>query len=113
MIKYTWDCKTVEVRPLENSETDVVYNVNWKVTGTSDILDPDGTAYSAIAIGEQILTYNPDNPFIPFSDLTNEIVTNWTKSTIGDEQISNIEDNVQSMINELITPITVTLEIPD
>ena len=113
MTKYTWDCKTVEVKPLENSETDVVYNVNWKVTGTSDILDPQDIAYSATVIGEQFLTYNPDNPFIPFSDLTNEIVTNWTKLTIGDEQISNIEDNVQSIIDNLITPQSITLEIQD
>tara|TARA_R110002096_G_scaffold54038_1_gene139837 strand:+ start:128 stop:469 length:342 start_codon:yes stop_codon:yes gene_type:complete len=113
MTKYTWDCKTVEVRPLENSETDVVYNVNWKVTGTSDVLDPNNTPYSATAIGEQIVTYNPDNPFIPFSDLTNEIVTDWTKSAIGSDQVSNIESYVQDIINNLITPTSVTLKIQD
>ena len=91
MTKYTWDCKTVEVRPLENSETDVVYNVNWKVTGTSDVLDPNNTPYSATAIGEQI----------------------GTKLAIGSDQVSNIESYVQDIINNLITPTSVTLKIQD
>ena len=111
MIKYTWDCKTVEVRPLENSETDVVYNVNWKVTGTSDILDSDGTAYSAIAIGEQILTYNLEGTFIPFEDLTNEIVFEWTQAAMGEEQVANIEASIASQIESLIHPTSVTLTI--
>jgi len=56
MTKYTWDCKTVEARPLEDENTDVVYNVNWKELGTSDVLDADEEPYSATAIGEQIVT---------------------------------------------------------
>ena len=113
MTKYTWDCKTVEARPLEDENTDVVYSVNWKVLGTSDVLDAKEEPYSATAIGEQIVTYNPDNPFIPFSDLTNEIVTDWTQSAMGSEQVSNIESYVQSMIDNLITPQSITLEIQD
>jgi len=113
MTKYTWDCKTVEVYIEENQEADVVYNVNWKVTGKSDVLDPNDIPYTATVIGEQLLTYNPDNPFIPFSDLTNEIVTNWTQLTMGEKQVSNIENNVQSKIDDLITPVISTLTIQD
>ena len=44
---YTWDCKTVDVYPTNQEETDVVYNVHWIVTGTSSELDPQGVAYSS------------------------------------------------------------------
>ncbi len=33
---YNWNCKTVDVHPTEGSETDVVYNVHWIVTGVSE-----------------------------------------------------------------------------
>tara|TARA_R110000787_G_scaffold232542_3_gene339670 strand:- start:1969 stop:2310 length:342 start_codon:yes stop_codon:yes gene_type:complete len=111
MTNYEWNCKTVEVRPLEDGQTDVVYNVNWIVIATSDVLDPDGKAYTSKVLGEQTVTYNPDNPFIPFSDLTNEIVTNWTQSAMGSEQVSSIESYAESLINDLISPTSVTLTI--
>ena len=44
-VTYEWNCKTVDVHPTKGSETDVVYNVHWIVTGVSDELDPDGNAY--------------------------------------------------------------------
>ena len=47
MITYTWNCKTVDVYPLYETHTDVVYKVHWNVTGTSDILDPEGNYYSS------------------------------------------------------------------
>ena len=53
---YTWDCKTVDVYPTNQEETDVVYNVHWIVTGTSDELDPQGVAYSSGSIGTQTLS---------------------------------------------------------
>ena len=36
MITYDWNCKTVDVHPQEEGETDVVYNVHWIVTGVDD-----------------------------------------------------------------------------
>ena len=42
---YNWNCKTVDVHPIEDNETDVVYNVHWIVTGVSDELDPQGNPY--------------------------------------------------------------------
>ena len=111
MITYNWNCKTVNARPLENGEVDVVYNVHWIVIGTSDQLDPEGNAYSANNIGTQNVTWNPEGTFIPFEDLTNEIVVEWTKSAMGEEQVASIEASVASQIESLIHPTSVTLTI--
>ena len=111
MINYDWNCRTVDARPLEEGETDVVYNVHWRVTGTSDELNPEGNAYSAGSIGTQTVTWNPEGTFIPFEDLTNEIVVEWTQAAMGEEQVASIEASIANQIESLIHPTSVTLTI--
>ena len=111
MITYDWNCKTVDVHPQEEGETDVVYNVHWIVTGTSDQLDPQGNAYSSTNIGTQVVPLNPETPFVPFDELTNEIVVEWTKDAMGEEQVQSIEDSIASQIAELENPTSITMTI--
>ena len=111
MITYDWNCKTVDVHPKEEGETDVVYNVHWIVTGISDQLDPEGNPYSARNIGTQIVQLDPGTPFLPFEDLTNEIVVEWTQDAMGEEQVTAIETNISSSIELLINPVSITLTI--
>ena len=111
MITYDWNCKTVDVHPQEAGETDVVYNVHWIVTGTSDQLNPEGEPYAATNIGTQVVPLDESTPFVPFSDLTNDIVVGWTKDAMGEEQVQAIETSVASQIEELINPTSVTMTI--
>ena len=104
MITYNWNCKTVDVHPQEEEQTDVVYNVHWIVTGV------DGD-YSATNIGTQVVTLDPESTFIPFKDLTNEIVVEWTKAAMGAEQVAQIETSIASQIAELENPASVTMTI--
>mgnify|MGYP003637858879 FL=1 len=111
MTTYNWNCKTVDAYPQDGEYTDLVYNVHWIVTGVSDELNPEGVAYSATNIGTQTLDVSDVTDFIPFEDLTNEQVVTWTKSAMGAEQVASIEASIQSQIDSLITPTTVTLTI--
>lgn len=111
MTNYEWNCKTVDCYPEQNNEADVVYNVHWIVTGISDQLDPEGNPYSATSIGTQTLDTSQITNFIPFEDLTNDEVVAWTKAAMGAEQVTQIESSVQSQIDSLITPTSVTLTI--
>ena len=104
MITYDWNCKTVDVHPQEDEQTDVVYNVHWIVTGT------DGD-YSSNAIGTQIVPLSEGGAFIPFEDLTNEIVVEWTKEAMGEETVASIEASIASQIESLINPTSVTMTI--
>ena len=111
MITYNWNCKTVDAYPQNEEYSDLVYNVHWLVTGVSDELKPDGTTYSATNIGTQSLNTSEVTVFIPFEDLTNEVVVEWTKRAMGSSQVSDIENSIASQIGSLITPNTVTLNI--
>ena len=110
---YNWNCKTVDVHPQEAGETDVVYNVHWIVTGISDEIDPEGNAYQATTIGTQTVPLDPKSEFIPFEDLTNEIVVDWTKDAMGAEQVTSIEAGIQQAIDLEINPTSVTMTIGD
>ena len=103
---YAWNCKTVDVHPQAEGETNVVYNVHWVVTGTEE-------DYSATSIGTQVVPLNPEADFIPFEDLTNEIVVGWTKDAMGEEKVQTIEDGIANEIIELANPTSVTMTIED
>jgi hypothetical protein len=104
MVTYDWNCKTVDVHPQEEGQTDVVYNVHWIVTGV------DGD-YSATNIGTQIVSLSEGGAFIPFEDLTNEIVVEWTKAAMGEDQVASIEASIAGQIEALINPTSVTMTI--
>ena len=106
MITYDWNCKTVDVHPQAEGETNVVYNVHWIVLGTEE-------EYTARSIGTQVVALDPETPFIPFEDLTNDIVVEWTKDAMGGEQVQAIEDSIAAQIAELENPTSVTMTIED
>ena len=108
---YDWNCTTVDCYPTDQSYTDLVYNVHWIVTGTSDTLDPDGNAYTATSIGTQALSTDDITNFTPFADLTNSDIVAWTKEAMGTDQVTSLEDNIQSQIDLQITPTSVTLTV--
>jgi hypothetical protein len=113
MTTYNWNCKTVDCYPEQDNEADVVYNVHWIVTGTSDQTDPQGMPWVATNIGTQTLDTSQITDFIPFDQLTNDEVVAWTKGAMGEEQVAGIEASIQSQIDSLITPTSVTLTIGD
>jgi len=51
-------------------------------------------------IGEITVTGDPTLPnFIPFSDLTEETVIEWVKSSLGEEQVTTIETKLQNRVS--------------
>jgi hypothetical protein len=89
----------------------VVYNVHWRLTGVSDQLDANDNPYSATVIGTQTLSTEEIVDFVPFEDLTHEQIVTWTQEAIGAEQVTQMEDNVNNQIDNLITPTSVTKTI--
>ena len=59
-------------------------------------------AYSAGAYGS-IGLERPDS-LIPYSDLTEEIVVGWVKDALTEEKVEQIEDALQSQLDEHAAP---------
>ncbi len=111
MITYEWNCRTVDVYPQNEGETNVVYNVHWAVIGTLEGADDESLPITAFANGTQLINVDSEVEFIPFENLTNEIVVEWTKDTMGEDQVQGIEDVIASQIAELENPTSVTMKI--
>ena len=111
-VSYLWNCTRVDVYPVENENPDVVYNVHWSLLGASnEDLMPSGQPYQASSVGTQMLDTSTITEFIPFEDLTNEIVTNWVITAMGPEAIESLELSIFNMIEEQVNPTSISLII--
>ena len=56
------------------------------------------------------MTYDPEgpDPFIPFEDLTEAVVQNWTISQITEEGVEQMESSLAANIERQINPVTET-----
>jgi len=110
-INYTWDCKTVDVYPTHDGHSDVVYVVHWRLNAESDQQDAEGNNYSASVYGTHSVNADDISDFIPFADLTNEIVTGWVTTGMGDDEVANLKSSLDAKIADEITPTSVTKTI--
>ena len=113
MNTYNWNCKTVDVHPSEGGQTNVIYNVHWRVTASSDALDANDIAFNATSIGTQTLQFNSGSDFVAFDDLSHASIIDWVKGAMGEEQVNNIQGGLDAQISELQTPTSVTLVIEE
>jgi hypothetical protein len=67
--------------------------------------------YSVTSIGTQVVPLSEGGAFIPFEDLTNEIVVGWTKEAMGEDQVDQIETSIASQIEDQKNPVSVTMTI--
>ena len=91
--------------PQSAGQTDVVFNVAWRVNAT------DGT-YDATAYGTQGVTYTAGSPFTPYDQLTQSQVVGWVQAAMGAEQVSSIEDNLAASIANQVNPPVVVPPLP-
>ena len=111
MNTYTWNCRTVDAYPTHTdangvTESQVVYNVHWRVTGS------DETNESTV-IGTQILSTEDLSSFTAFESVTHDQMVEWTKAAIGADGVADIEASLDATLTELATPTSVTLRIED
>ena len=102
-ITYTWDCKTVDVKTVKNKK-DTVFNVHWRIIGSDD--KNSASVYGTIALDTSNLTN-----FVPFKDLTNEKITSWVESALGEDAVAEQKVVVADALSELETPLEQTKTI--
>jgi hypothetical protein len=98
MNNYTWLISQCEFE----AETGGVITAHWRVTAYFEEL-------SVVAYGSVNFTPDPtSDQFTPYSDLTQEQVIGWVKSTLGSEQVEAIESNLAKQLDELKQPKILT-----
>jgi len=80
-----WTVQTIESLPVYEGKTEVVANVTVLVTDVGNFSQKVGIDYSNVS---------NDPNFTPWSQLTQEEVISWVKSSLGPEMVEKIERDV-------------------
>ena len=111
-ISYTWDVSTVDTYPTHNSQSDVVYNVHWRLTATDDANnDADGNNWTADVYGSQAVDTSDLSSFTAFADLTASNVQGWVEAALGADKVTAMKASLDANIAAKITPTSVTKTI--
>ena len=90
---------------VQQPDPNYVVNVLWTLTGV------DGQ-YTASIQGNSVFDSNQSGTFIPYNQLTQDIVIGWVQNELGPQGIANYEANVQGQINSQINPPVVPQNTP-
>lgn len=107
---YSWQINALDTYPSQDSLTDVVYNIHWGITATSDQNDTDGNAYTVNSIGTQTVAAPDADNYTAFDDLTQTIVEGWLEAS--DLDVDALKAGLDAQLVEKITPTSVTKQLP-
>ena len=111
-ISYSWNVSTVDTYPTHNSESDVVYNVHWRLNATDDANnDADGNPQTASVYGSQAVDTSDLSSFTAFADLTASDVQGWVETALGADEVTAMKASLDANIAAKITPTSVTKTI--
>ncbi len=100
MTTYTWAVTALYTQTIDG-KVDYVVIANYNVIGVDD-------TYTASISNIARFSTESVTPFIPYEDLTEEIVIGWIEDDLGTDGVSNlyacIQGQIDSQINPPITP---------
>lgn len=99
-ITYTWKITGIKVQD-QGPNTNAVVQTYWTKTGQ----DPEGNSGTFSGATPFNAANVPPESFIPFNQLTEEIVINWVKSFIVDHYEKHINEQIQKDIDRKKNPI--------
>ena len=95
MTTYTW--KINAMYTVQQPDPDYVVTALWTLTGVQ------GDVTASID-GQTQFDSQQSTPFIPYDQLTQDIVIGWVQASLGEQGIANYEANVQGQIDSMIKP---------
>lgn len=107
---YSWKFPQLQAYTHKDGLENVVYNVQFYYKGECS---PESGSYSYEIFGAQeIAPYVSGSPFIPYEELTKEIVQGWVESSMGSEKIEQLRIGIDKQIANLINPPVTYLTPP-
>ena len=97
-ITYTWTATSLIGYPVIDGETDVVTRACYTV------LADDGEGHTADYSNFAYTPLDPSVPFIPYADLTNDIIIGWVQYNIGADLVASIEGSLAIQVERQVNP---------
>ena len=102
MTVFTWTVTQMDCYPQAEGQTDVVFTVHWTCAGTDGTYN--GSVYSTCSVPA------PTGAFIPYADLTQDIVLGWIWANGVDK--ASAEAAVQTQIDNQANPPVTSPALP-
>lgn len=96
MTTFTWVVDTLWTQTIDGN-SDYVVIASYTTTGV------DGAYTSSLSNTAQFSTASV-SPFIPYKDLTNDIVVGWIKQDLGENGVISVEACIQGQIDSQKNP---------
>jgi len=97
-ITYTWTATSLIGYPAFNGQTDVVARACYTV------LADDNAGHTADYSNFAYTPLDQSSPFIPYADLTNDIIIGWVQYNIGPDMVAAIQENLAILIERKANP---------
>ena len=104
MTTYTWNVTALYTETVAGEQ-------NYVVIANYEVIGVDGQYTAGLS---NIARFNTASvsPFIPYENLTNEIVVGWIQTDLGVDGVSNLEACIQGQIDSQINPPVVPQNTP-
>lgn len=104
MTTYTWAVTALYTETVAGEQ-------NYVVIANYEVIGVDGQYTAGLS---NIARFNTASvsPFIPYEDLTNDIVVGWIQTDLGVDGVSNLEACIQGQIDSQINPPVVPQNTP-
>lgn len=97
MTNYTWTITNLYTQTIDGKE-------DYVVTAIYDVVGTDGTYSAELTSNLAQFSTEDVGVFIPYADLTEAIVLDWVKESLGENGIISIEACIQGQIDSQINP---------
>lgn len=105
-ITKTWKINSLDCKPDQEGLNDYVVTSHWTLTAT------DGT-YTGSVYGTASFDVDSDKTdYIPFYELTEKEIIQWTQAALGAKQVAAYESNVLQQIENQINPPIISPSLP-
>jgi hypothetical protein len=110
----TWKVTNLDCYPKYDQETDVVFTVHWDCLGNIVVATGSlsGSVYNSRLYGTTGVQYHSGSSFIPYDQLTENVVLGWTFDSMGTGSKANIEAGAISSLYNQINPPVVQPPLP-
>jgi hypothetical protein len=93
---YTWQIMQLDCYPEKDGRKDVVFTIHWRRAATNGVKSAD-------IYGSKSVILDPNEPFIPYNELTESQVVSWLENSISQEilaqQIASLDKQIEDQIN--------------
>lgn len=105
MTTKTWTVEQMQCFPQYEGKENVVYVVNWLLTGTQG-------DYTAHIYSTANLEYASGSPYTDYASLTPDQVIGWVKNSLGEEEVRKYETRLDEELAKKAAPQLTTTGLP-